>query len=138
MKSRRTPGEKSEEATVPMGRKPNDGQDNITCSEGRVSALTTLSEEVSVGACRKANHTQRQNTRTPAQAILGGQKELTASSGLILCGGRGKKYAKNALLPKRKMRIKALKAARRRLSESRMRENLTSGSRRQGMETRIR
>jgi hypothetical protein len=36
------------------------------------------------------------------------------------------------------MRIKALKAARRRLSESRMRENLTSGSRRQGMETRIR
>jgi hypothetical protein len=36
------------------------------------------------------------------------------------------------------MQIKVLKAARRRLSESRMRENLTSGSRRQGMETRIR
>ena len=42
------------------------------------------------------------------------------------------------LLLKENMRIKALKAARRRLSESRMRENLTSGSRRQGMETRIR
>jgi hypothetical protein len=42
------------------------------------------------------------------------------------------------LLPKWNMRIKALKAARRRLSESRMRENLTSGSRRQGMETWIR
>ena len=41
------------------------------------------------------------------------------------------------LLPKRNMRIKTLKAARRRLSESRMRENLTSGSRWQGMKTRI-
>ena len=41
------------------------------------------------------------------------------------------------LLPDRKMRGATLKAARRRLSESRMRENLTYGSRWQGMETRI-
>ena len=85
-----------------MGRKPNDGQDNTTCPEGRASALTTLSEEISVGACRKANHTERQNTRTPAQAILGGQKEqtMTASSGPI-CGGRGKKYARMVGAPEK-------------------------------------
>lgn len=40
------------------------------------------------------------------------------------------------LLPSWNMRDKTLKAARRRLSESRMRENLTSDSRWQGMETR--
>jgi len=41
------------------------------------------------------------------------------------------------LLPARSMRSQALNAAGRRLSESRMRENLTYGSRWQGMETRI-
>ena len=100
------PGEKSEEAIVPVGRKPNDGQDNTTCPEGRASALTTLSEEVSVGACRKANHTQRQNTRTPAQAILGGQKEQKPKVSCAYdrmfrpdCGRRGKKYAKRDTSP---------------------------------------
>jgi len=41
------------------------------------------------------------------------------------------------LLINRKMRFKTLKAEGRRLSESRMRANLTYGSRWQGMETRI-
>ena len=42
------------------------------------------------------------------------------------------------LQPNRNMLGATLKAARRRLSESRMRENLTYGSRWQGMETRKR
>ena len=57
-----------------MGRKPNDGQDNTTCPEGRVSTSTRFSEEVSDGACPKANHTTRQITRTPAQTILESQE----------------------------------------------------------------
>ena len=56
-KSQRTPDEKSEEAIVPVGRKPNDRQDNTTCLEGRASASIMSSGEVSEGACRKANHT---------------------------------------------------------------------------------
>ena len=48
-------------------------------SEGRASTSTELSEEVSDGACPKgANHTRRQITRTPAQAIPGGQEEDVA------------------------------------------------------------
>jgi hypothetical protein len=69
------PDEKSEETIVPVERKLNDGKDNITCPEGRVSTSTRFSEEVSDGACRKANHTQGKITRTPAQTIPGGQEE---------------------------------------------------------------
>jgi len=67
-------GEKSEETIVPMRRKPKDGWDNKTHSEGRVSTSTRFSEEVSDGACRKANSTTRQITRTPAQTILESQE----------------------------------------------------------------
>ena len=66
--------EKSEETIVPMRRKPNNGRDNTTRSEGRVSTSTRFSEEVSDGACRKANSTTRQITRTPAQTILESQE----------------------------------------------------------------
>jgi len=69
---------------------------------GKGLYFNQLSEEVSVDACGRPNHITRQNTRTPARAILGGQEEqgtvgsmrcMTASSGLIFCGGHGKKYA---------------------------------------------
>ena len=67
-------GEKSEETIGLMRRKPKDGGDPKTHSEGRVSTSTRFSEEVSDGACRKANSTTRQITRTPAQTILESQE----------------------------------------------------------------
>lgn len=52
-KSRRKPCEKSDKAIVPVERKLNDGRDNKTRPEGRVSTSTKPSGEVSVGACLK-------------------------------------------------------------------------------------
>lgn len=112
------------ETIVPMRRKPKDGWDNKTHSEGRVSTSTKFSEEVSDGACRKANSTTRQITRTPAQTILESQETDLKRLDLIW------------QVTEKVETMNVLNTPRRRLSESRMRENLMSGSMWQGMETR--
>jgi len=60
------------------GHSTDDHWDNTTRWEGRVSTSTELSREVSEGACPYRiwdDPTQRQITRTPAQAVPGGQEE---------------------------------------------------------------
>ena len=74
---------------------------------------------------QRANNTRRKLTRTPAQAMPESQAEAALDSGLMWQA-------------EKEERVRAVQATGRRLSESRMRENLTYGSRWQGMETRIR
>ena len=81
-----------------------------------------------MGACLKRPTTPPgkpgQGTRTQAQAMPESQKAETELSGT------------DVAVSKKARAEETLKAPGRRLSESRMRENLTSGSRWQGMEIR--
>jgi hypothetical protein len=82
---------------------------------------------VSDGACphrMRDNHTQSEITRTSARTMSVCQVVTETGAGLMW---QADKAAVTG----------TAKAAGRRLSESRMRENLTYGSRWQGMETRI-
>ena len=102
-----------------------DSEDNITWQEGRDPTSTVPSGEVSDGACpKRANNTHRKLTRTPAQAMPESQAKAALDSGLVWQA-------------EKEERARAVQATGRRLSESRMRANLTSGSRWQGMETSI-
>jgi len=92
--------------------------------EGRVSTSTKFSEDVSDGACRKANSTTRQITRTPAQTILESQEANVERLDLIW------------QVIEKVETMDVLNTPRRRLSVSRVRKNLMHGSMWQGMETR--
>lgn len=64
------------EGEVGGGHSTKDHRDNTTRCEGRASTSVESSGEVSDGACpKRANHTHRQITRTPARTIPGGQEE---------------------------------------------------------------
>ncbi len=101
-----------------------DDKDNITLSEGRDPTSTKSSETVSEGACRKANSTHRKLTRRSAQDYAGVPSRESERYRLDVESGKD-------------IGTETVHASGRRLSESRMRANLTYGSRWQGMETRI-
>jgi len=95
----------------------DDGEDNITSSEGRDPTSAVSSGAVSDGACphrMRDNHTQSEITRTSARTMPVCQVVTDIGAGLMW-------QADKAAL------TGAAKATGRRLSESRMRENRTPG-----------
>ena len=100
-----------------------DGEDNITLSEGRGPTSSGLCVTVSEGACRKANSTHRKFTRRSMQDYAGVPSRENEGYWLAVESDRG-------------VGPDTVHASGRRLSESRMRANLTSSSMWQGMETR--